>query len=70
MQDQKIRIKLKSYWVDLLQHSVDMIKDAAENTGATIAGPVPLPTRCAGHGLAHCTHCKASPLLKPSYDFL
>eukprot|EP00887_Chlorella_sp_A99_P002077 scaffold21.g2077.t1 len=37
--DQKIRIKLKSYWVDLLQSSVEMIKDAAENTGATIAGP-------------------------------
>jgi acyl-CoA hydrolase len=44
--DQKIRIKLKSYWVDLLQDSVEKIKEAAASTGATIAGPVPLPTRC------------------------
>ena len=43
--DQKIRIKLKSYWVDLLQDSVEKIKEAATTTGATIAGPVPLPTR-------------------------
>ena len=43
--NQKIRIKLKSYWVDLLQDSVEKIKDAAVSTGATIAGPVPLPTR-------------------------
>ena len=42
----KIRIKLKSYWVDLIQDTVDKITDVAENTGATIAGPVPLPTRC------------------------
>lgn len=40
-----IRIKLKSYWVDLLQDTVDKITDVAVNTGATIAGPVPLPTR-------------------------
>lgn len=43
--NQKIRIKLKSYWVDLLQDSVEKIKEAAATTGATIAGPVPLPTR-------------------------
>lgn len=40
-----IRIKLKSYWVDLLQDTVDKITDVAVNTGASIAGPVPLPTR-------------------------
>lgn len=42
---QKIRIKLKSYWVDLLHDAVDKIKEAASSTNATIAGPVPLPTR-------------------------
>ncbi|KAI7844192.1 hypothetical protein COHA_002326 [Chlorella ohadii] len=42
---QKIRIKLKSYWVDLLADSVEKIREAASSTGATIAGPVPLPTR-------------------------
>lgn len=44
-QQQKIRIKLKSYWVDLLHDSVEKIREAASSTGATIAGPVPLPTR-------------------------
>lgn len=48
-QQQKIRIKLKSYWTDLLQGAVEQIKEAASSTGASIAGPVPLPTRC-----AHC----------------
>lgn len=48
-QQQKIRIKLKSYWVDLLQESVEKIREAASSTGASIAGPVPLPTRCACH---------------------
>ena len=43
---QKIRIKLKSYWVDLLQDSVEKIREAASSTGASISGPVPLPTRC------------------------
>lgn len=43
---QKIRIKLKSYWVDLLQVAVDAILDVAKTTGATVSGPVPLPTRC------------------------
>ncbi|KAL6769381.1 PRPS10 [Auxenochlorella protothecoides x Auxenochlorella symbiontica] len=42
---QKIRIKLKSYWVDLLQVAVDAILDVAKTTGATVSGPVPLPTR-------------------------
>lgn len=40
-----IRIKLKSYWTDLLQDTVDKITEVASSTGATIAGPVPLPTR-------------------------
>lgn len=40
-----IRIKLKSYWTDLLQDTVDKITEVASTTGATISGPVPLPTR-------------------------
>jgi len=42
---QKIRVKLKSYEVDLLRDSVDQILEAATSTGATVAGPVPLPTK-------------------------
>lgn len=52
---QRIRIKLKSYWVDLLQDSVDKILEAASSTGATIAGPVPLPTRYVIMGHMHTT---------------
>jgi small subunit ribosomal protein S10 len=40
-----IRIKLKSYWTDLLQDTVEKISEVAATTGATISGPVPLPTR-------------------------
>lgn len=40
-----IRIKLKSYWVDLLQVAVDKILAAAQESGAGVAGPVPLPTK-------------------------
>ena len=40
-----IRIKLKSYWTDLLQDTVEKIAEVASATGATISAPVPLPTR-------------------------
>lgn len=43
--DQKIRIKLKSYWVDRLTMSVEKIRDAARSTNAKFSGPVYLPTR-------------------------
>lgn len=42
---EKVRIKLKSFHVDLLQQSVDEILGAASETGAAVSGPVPLPTR-------------------------
>lgn len=43
--DQKIRIKLKSYWVDRLTQSVEKIREAARSTNAQFSGPVYLPTR-------------------------
>merc|ERR1712137_412882 len=43
--DPKIRIKLKSFQTDLLAQSVDAIKDAVDSTGASMSGPVNLPTR-------------------------
>lgn len=43
--EQKVRIKLKAYELPLLQHSIAVIQDAAERTGANASGPVPLPTR-------------------------
>ena len=43
--DSKIRIKLKSYDNRIIDLSCDKIVDTAVRTGASIVGPVPLPTR-------------------------
>ncbi len=40
----RIRIKLKAYDHKLIDQSAKQIVDAVERDGATIAGPVPLPT--------------------------
>ncbi len=44
MPQQKIRIRLKSYDHQSLDKSAKDIVDTVERTGATITGPVPLPT--------------------------
>jgi small subunit ribosomal protein S10 len=41
---QKIRIRLKAYDHELVDLSARSIVETAERTGATISGPVPLPT--------------------------
>ena len=41
----KIRIRLKAYDNRLLDQSAGEIVDTARRTGASIAGPVPLPTK-------------------------
>ena len=41
---QKIRIRLKAYDHRILDQSAAQIVDAAEKTGAEVAGPIPLPT--------------------------
>lgn len=45
MAEQKIRIRLKAYDHKILDQSAAQIVDAAERTGALVAGPVPLPTK-------------------------
>ncbi len=45
MAKQKIRIRLKAYDHRVLDESSKRIVETAERTGATIVGPVPLPTR-------------------------
>jgi len=42
--DQKIRIRLKAYDHKLLDQSALEIVETARETGAKIAGPIPLPT--------------------------
>ena len=41
----RIRIKLKAYDYRILDKAVAEIVDTARNTGAGVAGPIPLPTR-------------------------
>jgi len=41
---QNIRIRLKAYDHELVDKSARSIVETAERTGATISGPVPLPT--------------------------
>ena len=41
---QKIRIILKAYDHKILDLSAEQIVEAAERTGARVAGPIPLPT--------------------------
>ncbi|NLX91400.1 MAG: 30S ribosomal protein S10 [Firmicutes bacterium] len=44
MQNQKIRIRLKAFDHELLDQSAGKIVDTASRTGASVSGPVPLPT--------------------------
>ena len=41
---QKIRSRLKAYDHKILDASAEKIVDTAKRTGASVAGPVPLPT--------------------------
>ena len=45
MAKQKIRIRLKAYDHRVLDQSAARIVEAAERTGASVVGPVPLPTK-------------------------
>jgi small subunit ribosomal protein S10 len=44
MARQKIRIRLKAFDHKILDQSAQKIVETAQRTGATISGPVPLPT--------------------------
>lgn len=41
----KIRIRLKAFDHKLLDQSASEIAETARRTGATVAGPIPLPTK-------------------------
>ena len=45
MQSQRIRIRLKAFDHKLIDSSTQEIVDTARRTGASIKGPIPLPTR-------------------------
>ena len=44
VESQKIRIRLKAYDHRILDQSVGEIVDTARRTGASLVGPIPLPT--------------------------
>lgn len=44
MKVNRLRIKLKAYDYSILDNSVSEIVQTAKNTGARVAGPIPLPT--------------------------
>jgi small subunit ribosomal protein S10 len=45
MQNQRIRIRLKAFDHRLIDVSTQEIVETAKRTGATVRGPIPLPTR-------------------------
>jgi small subunit ribosomal protein S10 len=45
MANQKIRIRLKAYDHRLIDRSASEIVETAKRTGATVLGPIPLPTK-------------------------
>ena len=46
MINEKIRIRLKAYDHRVLDQSTSEIVETAKRTGARVAGPIPLPTKC------------------------
>ena len=44
MSSQKIRIRLKGYDHEVVDQSAKKIVETAQNTGARVSGPIPLPT--------------------------
>jgi len=52
----KIRIKLKGYDHKLLDQSTREIVETAKRTGATVAGPIPMPTTINKYCVLRSTH--------------
>ena len=59
----KIRIRLKAYDYKVIDQSAKQIVDTAIRTGASVTGPVPLPTKKAVH-----TVLKAPTIYKKSRE--
>ena len=80
MAKQKVRIRLKAYDHKIFDQSARQIVEAAERTGALVAGPVPLPTKIEKYSVIRssfidkdsqeqfeiCTHKRLIDVLDPS----
>jgi small subunit ribosomal protein S10 len=53
---QRIRIRLKAYDSKVIDQSAKQILDTATRTGATVAGPIPLPTDKKGFTVIRSPH--------------
>ncbi len=54
--DQRIRIRLKGFDYRILDQSTREIVDTVKQTGARVAGPIPLPTRIEKFTIQRSTH--------------
>ncbi len=54
--DQRIRIRLKGFDYRVLDQSAREIVDTVRQTGASVAGPIPLPTRIEKFTVQRSTH--------------
>ena len=48
MAKEMIRIRLKAYDHQVIDQSAEKIVETAKRTGATVSGPIPLPTKKRG----------------------
>jgi small subunit ribosomal protein S10 len=54
---EKIRIRMEAYDHELLDQSAVTIVERAKATGATVLGPIPLPTRIERYTVLRSPHC-------------
>ena len=55
-QKEMIRIRLKAYDHQLIDQSAEKIVETAKRTGASVSGPIPLPTHPPAHQEGGCDH--------------
>ena len=53
---QKVRIRLKAFDHKLLDQSTSEIVETAKRTGATLSGPIPLPTKISRYAVLRSPH--------------
>ena len=66
MANKKIRIRLKAYEHRTLDTAAEKIVETATRTGATVAGPVPLPTERSLYTIIRATHKYLIDIINPT----
>ena len=56
MAKQKIRIRLKAYDHSILDQSAEKIVETAKRSGASVSGPIPLPTERSVYTILRSVH--------------